>query len=274
VRKAWAFGATITPSSLNPRRGEHRACSQWALPAGLPAQLADLHPPLRTSRLLRDIGRIGYSRGPRRTLSTCSASPSSAIFALPASTLEAAQAFLVGSPLHGAWYAAAAFFATNGAILAASASASLKLILLLASVSWMVSTGRLPENTASVLSKVGFSLIIPCMLMSKVASTLSVEASLAMAGVPLAAFLQICVGGLVGWLTAAFVVGDYSENLRVFGYHPNDPSPAAAAIAASTAAAMSVPTVGCLMSCIIYPACLWPPLPTFNTPPFRCQGSA
>ncbi len=58
----------------------------------------------------------------------------------------------------------------------------------------MVSTGRLPQATAPVMSKVGFNLIIPCMLMSKVALTLTAEASWALAGIPLAAFLQIAVG--------------------------------------------------------------------------------
>ena len=58
----------------------------------------------------------------------------------------------------------------------------------------MVSTGRLPTATAPVMSKVGFNLIIPCMLMSKVATTLTNDASWALAGIPLAALLQIIAG--------------------------------------------------------------------------------
>jgi len=139
------------------------------------------------------------------------------------------------------WHALCDYVVANIAILAATTSASFKLFLLIVSISWMMASGRLPENTATVMSKVGFNLMIPCMLMSKVAGTLAADASLSLVGIPLIALMQVCIGALLGRLAAYAVVGDYSEDIRLFGYHPRDPPKAAAAIAASTAAAMSLP---------------------------------
>ena len=57
------------------------------------------------------------------------------------------------------------------------------------------------------------------------------------------ALLFSFIGALIGRVASFFVIGDYSEKIRIFGYHPRDPSAASVAIAASTAAAMRLPQV-------------------------------
>mmetsp|Transcript_28038 Transcript_28038/g.72709 ORF Transcript_28038/g.72709 Transcript_28038/m.72709 type:complete len:488 (-) Transcript_28038:48-1511(-) len=105
----------------------------------------------------------------------------------------------------------------------------------------MMSTGRLDRNVASVLSKVGFNLIIPCMLLSKLSITLLQDSTWALAGVPLAALLQVVAGAIYGKFAGMYVIGGSSLKLPTLGLTPKASTPAAVSIAASTAAAMSIP---------------------------------
>ncbi|KAK9807714.1 hypothetical protein WJX72_007038 [[Myrmecia] bisecta] len=126
-------------------------------------------------------------------------------------------------------------------VLGASVSATCKLIMICAFVGWLLHTDRLAPNTAPVLSKVAFALLIPCMLFSKVAATLSAQPDPTLFAIPLAASLQVLVGVLLGTLAAKVVEGSYSRKRTIFGWHPLNPAKSAAVIAATTAAATGAP---------------------------------
>ena len=53
--------------------------------------------------------------------------------------------------------------------------------------------------------------------------------------------MQIFAGWLLSSLAVKLVEGGYPEDRKIFGWHPNDPSASAAAIAGATAAATGVP---------------------------------
>ena len=55
------------------------------------------------------------------------------------------------------------------------------------------------------------------------------------------AHTQIFAGWLLSSLAVKLVEGGYPEDRKIFGWHPNNPSPSAAAIAGATAAATGVP---------------------------------
>ena len=53
--------------------------------------------------------------------------------------------------------------------------------------------------------------------------------------------MQISAGWLLSSLAVKVVEGGYPEDRKIFGWHPLNPSPSAAAIAGATAAATGVP---------------------------------
>lgn len=122
-------------------------------------------------------------------------------------------------------------------VMGASASASWQLLLVCLAVGWLLDRGTLPPETASVLSKVSFNLLIPCMLFTKVASTLAASQACTLFAIPLAATLQIALGWLLSRAAVAMVHGSYSPHFRLFGWHPRDPSSETTAIASAAAAA-------------------------------------
>lgn len=127
-------------------------------------------------------------------------------------------------------------------VLASTASASFKLFLICAVVGWLLESKKIPSNTASVLSQVSFQLLIPCMLFSRVASTLAnqPDGSLIL-GMALAALGQIAIGALLGAVFSPLVDGNYSRKFTLWGWHPLDADRPATAIATATAAAAGLP---------------------------------
>ncbi|CAI5964328.1 unnamed protein product [Closterium sp. NIES-64] len=65
---------------------------------------------------------------------------------------------------------------------------------------WLMKANVLPEATPSVLSQVAFQALIPCFMMTKVASTLSVQPLSSLAFLPLLAVFQILCGLVLGKL--------------------------------------------------------------------------
>lgn len=127
-------------------------------------------------------------------------------------------------------------------VLGSTASASFKLFLVCAAVGWLLKRGRLPIATASVLSLVSFQLLIPCMLFSRVASTLATAPNATLlVGMALAALVQIIVGGAWGALLAPLVDGRISKKFNIFGWYPMQPRRSALMIASATANATGVP---------------------------------
>ncbi|KAL4517882.1 hypothetical protein Ndes2526B_g02280 [Nannochloris sp. 'desiccata'] len=128
-------------------------------------------------------------------------------------------------------------------ILGATASASYKLFLVCVAVGWLLKTNKIPGATASVLSQVSFQLLIPCMLFTKVASTLAAAPDttflLVMAA---AAVTQILIGAFWGFVLAPLVDGKGLKDFTIFGRQPFSPGGrSAAAIASATAAATGLP---------------------------------
>jgi predicted permease len=141
-------------------------------------------------------------------------------------------------------------------ILGATASASYKLFLVCVAVGWLLKTNKIPGATASVLSQVSFQLLIPCMLFSKVASTLAATPdTMFLFGMAVAAVTQIIIGAFWGSLLAPLVDGKALKDFTIFGKQPFSPGgSSAAAIASATAAATGLPQAA--------PALLPRPAPT------------
>lgn len=53
--------------------------------------------------------------------------------------------------------------------------------------------------------------------------------------------IQIGAGGLFSMLAVKVVEGAYPRDRQIFGWHPLNPAPSAASIAAATAAATGIP---------------------------------
>ncbi|CAI5498893.1 unnamed protein product [Closterium sp. Naga37s-1] len=70
-------------------------------------------------------------------------------------------------------------------------SPSPPIILPTAFIVWLMKANVLPEATPSVLSQVAFQALIPCFMMTKVASTLSVQPLSSLAFLPLLAIFQL-----------------------------------------------------------------------------------
>jgi len=126
-------------------------------------------------------------------------------------------------------------------VLGAAAAASWKLLLVCLAVGWLLSRGHLPADTATVLSKVSFNLLIPCMLFTKVASTLVSTSQWMLFSIPLAAALQILAGWIFSRGATLLVSGSYSRRIKILGWHPLNPSAETKSIAAATSAAAGIP---------------------------------
>ncbi|CAL8465949.1 g5485 [Coccomyxa elongata] len=126
-------------------------------------------------------------------------------------------------------------------VLAATTAASFNIFMLCGFVGWLLHTGRIPNETAPVLSKVAFNVFIPCMLFSKVASTLATQPDLSLLAIPLVAVLQVLAGACFGSVAARIVDGSLKRSLS--GWHPLNPSRSAQLLAMTTASATGVPNV-------------------------------
>ncbi|KAL4443908.1 hypothetical protein ABPG75_011645 [Micractinium tetrahymenae] len=88
----------------------------------------------------------------------------------------------------------------------ATVGASAKLAMVCALVGWLLKTGQLPASTASVLSRVSFTLLIPAMLFTKVAATLAARPDpYVLASISLVTLLQVGAGALLAELVAPAV---------------------------------------------------------------------
>ncbi|GJP62396.1 hypothetical protein CLOP_g19466, partial [Closterium sp. NIES-67] len=91
----------------------------------------------------------------------------------------------------------------NTSVLRASLGASFKLFSMCAFIVWLMKAKILPETTPSVLSQVAFQAMIPCFLMTKVASTLAVQPLASLAALPLVAVVQVLCGAALGKLVCS-----------------------------------------------------------------------
>ncbi|DBA74521.1 TPA: hypothetical protein ACH3X2_000978 [Trebouxia sp. C0005] len=130
----------------------------------------------------------------------------------------------------------------TGEVVAATSSASFKLIFICVAVGWLLKTDRLPQETAPVLTQVAYTAMIPCMLFTKCAATLASSRSWVLITLPLTAVLQVLAGSVLGWLAAqTFPESSKAKAKEYYGWHPNNPAKSASALAATTAAATGVP---------------------------------
>ncbi|PSC67915.1 ABC transporter ATP-binding [Micractinium conductrix] len=91
-------------------------------------------------------------------------------------------------------------------VLGATVGASAKLAMVCALVGWLLKTKQLPNNTASVMSKVSFTLLIPAMLFTKVAATLAAAPDPAiLATISFFTVAQIVAGAALGGVLAPLV---------------------------------------------------------------------
>jgi hypothetical protein len=93
------------------------------------------------------------------------------------------------------------------------------------------------------LSQVAFNLTIPAMLLASTTKTLVNCPPANLVGIPIIAVLQIALGAMFGRLAAAAVEGRLPLTRMLLGWGDLHPTPSAAAIAASTAAALRAPAV-------------------------------
>jgi hypothetical protein len=132
----------------------------------------------------------------------------------------------------------------DAAVVSAAAAASFKLLLLCGTVALLSARGMIPVTAAPVMSKVAFALLIPSMLLTSTARTLAGGAPPGLAVLPLFAVAQITLGAVLGAAAADAVLGRSRVARAALGWRELHPTPAAAAIAASTAAALRTPAVG------------------------------
>ncbi|KAL4420711.1 hypothetical protein ABPG75_010367 [Micractinium tetrahymenae] len=119
--------------------------------------------------------------------------------ALPQQLLGAAARAAAAPAVAGSSLASSLASAIDPGVLAATISASGKLLLICGAVGWLLRTGRILNSTATVMSQVSFQLLIPCMLFSKVAATLAAAPDTTLLlGIAAATLFQICAGALCG----------------------------------------------------------------------------
>lgn len=123
-------------------------------------------------------------------------------------------------------------------IAGATASATIKMVLICTVIARLVSQNILPPSTAATLSRVTFVVITPCMLFTRLASTLAHAAPSQQHNLfllPLAMAVQVALGYALGTL------GTFLAR-RGRGWHPtHNPTRAAKAIAATAALAVGAP---------------------------------
>src|SRR5690348_13849338 len=110
-------------------------------------------------------------------------------------------------------------------------------------------------------SQVAFNLTIPCMLLVSTAKTLAAGPSLSIAAVPLVAVAHVLIGAWLGSIAAGLSSGKWAIGRALLGWQPLHPTPSAAAIAASTAAAMGAPAVSGWLASLLPAACGSRPTP-------------
>ena len=104
--------------------------------------------------------------------------------------------------------------------------------------------------------QVAFSLTIPAMLLASTTKTLTNTQSANLMAIPIIAVAQIALGAAFGRWAAAAVEGRLWLTRVLFGWGDLNPTPSAAAIAASTAAALRAPMVSCYC-CMLIVWLLW-----------------
>lgn len=128
-------------------------------------------------------------------------------------------------------------------VLASTASASLKLLIICMAVRWLSETKRIPSNTSVVLAQVSFQLLIPCMLFVKVVSILAMQSDpMLLLGMAAAAVTQIGIGALWGSLLTPLIDEKVFNSISLFGFHPWKSDTASRAVAEATSKALGVPT--------------------------------
>jgi len=127
-------------------------------------------------------------------------------------------------------------------VLASTASASLKLLIICVAVRWLSETKRIPSNTSVVLAQVSFQLLIPCMLFVKVVSILAMQSDpMLLLGMAAAAVTQIAIGALWGSILTPLIDEKTFNSISVFGFHPWKSDRASKAVAQATSRALGVP---------------------------------
>lgn len=127
-------------------------------------------------------------------------------------------------------------------VLASTASASLKLLVICVAVRWLSETKRIPANTSVVLAQVSFQLLIPCMLFVKVVSILAMQSDpMLLLGMAAAAVTQIGIGALWGSLLTPLIDDRTLNSISLFGFHPWKSDTASMAVAEATSKAIGVP---------------------------------
>lgn len=105
--------------------------------------------------------------------------------------------------------------------------------------------------TKQPLQQVAFSVTIPAMLLASTTKTLTAAQPANLLAIPAIAVAQIALGALFGRWAAAAVQGKLVVTRLLFGWQQLHPTASAAAIAASTAAALRAPMVGHLVGCCL-----------------------
>jgi predicted permease len=165
------------------------------------------------------------------TASTTTAATSVVSTAIPAtstavSTIATLKTFILSS--------------IDPVVFLATASASLKLLIICCAVKYLSDTKKIPANTSVVLAQISFQLLIPCMLFVKVVQILAMQTldSRLLLGMAAAAVLQIAIGSVWGLLLAPLVDED---DRRIFDAFPfNKRRRASHAVAEATSRAIGV----------------------------------
>ncbi|KAK9839222.1 hypothetical protein WJX81_002161 [Elliptochloris bilobata] len=131
-----------------------------------------------------------------------------------------------------------ALHAARNGVFPVIVGAAFQLFLLCGFVGWLLHSGRIPDETAPVLSKVAFNALIPCMLFTKVGATLAARPDPALLAIPLVAAAQVGIGAAAGWVAARWVG---SKDQGPPGWHARKGGAAARTMALTTAAAAGVP---------------------------------
>lgn len=128
-------------------------------------------------------------------------------------------------------------------VLASTASASLKLLIICVAVRWLSETKRIPSNTSVVLAQVSFQLLIPCMLFVKVVSILAMQSDpILLIGMAVAAITQIGIGAFWGSLLTPLIDEKTANSMSFFGFQPWRFDKASRAVADATSRAIGVPS--------------------------------
>ncbi|CAD7701047.1 unnamed protein product [Ostreobium quekettii] len=126
-------------------------------------------------------------------------------------------------------------------VLAATVSASCKLLAICAVVGYLMDTKRLPDSTPEVLSKLAFELLIPSLLFTKVVAALALKPEASLLFIPVSAVALIVAGLCLGLLAGAILERGIFFFRNAPLLRPIMPARSAQTIAATTAAAFGNP---------------------------------